>query len=168
MAASSIPANSPLEMSDIVVEITDLQQAVWVDESLIERAVRTVLEAAGVVSATVSIAIVDDAQITRLNHQFLQHDNATDVLSFALNEPQAPLDGEIIVSAETAQRMAARYGWEASAELLLYVIHGSLHLVGYDDVSAADQAEMRRREAEVLGQLGVAMPDGGIGNEHKP
>jgi probable rRNA maturation factor len=147
-------------MSDIVVDIVDLYEVAWVDKSLLKRAVRIVLSDAGVAKATISIAIVDDAHITRLNRQFLQHDYATDVLSFALSEPQAPLEGEVIVSAETAQRMAARYGWEASAELLWYVIHGSLHLVGYDDVSAADQAEMRRREAEVLGQLGIALPDG--------
>ena len=156
MAESSIQANSPLEMSDIVVDIVDLYEVTWVNKPLIEQAVRIVLSDARVAKATVSIAIVDDAHITRLNRQFLQHDDATDVLSFALNEPHAPLDGEVIVSAEMAQRMAGSYGWDVSAELLLYVIHGTLHLVGYDDASAADQAAMRRREAEVLGQLGIA------------
>ncbi len=158
MVALSIQDNSPLDMSDIAIDIADFHATVPIDHSLIELAVRIVLTDAGVQSATVSVAIVDDSKITRLNREFLNHDYATDVLSFTLSDPHTPLEGEVIVSAETAARTAARYGWEAPQELLTYIIHGTLHLVGYEDASPTQRAKMQLREADVLTRLGIAIP----------
>ncbi len=70
------------------------------------------------------------------------------MLSFVLEQGEGFLDGEVVVSAETAQRAAPRFGWSAAEELLLYVIHGTLHLAGYDDATpgaAGDDAHARRR-----------------------
>jgi probable rRNA maturation factor len=64
---------------------------------------------------------------------------------------------DIIFSAYTALTAAPRYGWSAGDELLLYVIHGALHLVGYDDQTPEAQAEMRRQEAAVLARLGLVV-----------
>jgi probable rRNA maturation factor len=63
------------------------------------------------------------------------------------------LDGEIVVSAETAASSCAEHGTTPENELLLYVVHGALHLVGYDDRDDASRAEMRRREREVLAEV---------------
>ena len=101
------------------------------------------------------MAVVDDATIARLNEQFLQHEGPTDVLSFVLEQAEGGLEGEVVVSAETALRTAPGFGWSAGEELLLYVIHGMLHLAGYDDATPAEKGVMRRREAEVLARLGV-------------
>ena len=68
------------------------------------------------------------------------------------------VEGELIVSADTAQRNASEYGWPAADELLLYVIHGALHLVGYGDHCAAESSEMRAAEARHLQRLGVPIP----------
>jgi probable rRNA maturation factor len=106
--------------------------------------------------ATVSIAIVDDETIHRLNRQFLEHDYPTDVLSFALTEPPH-LEGEIVASIDTARREAAQAGWSTDDELLLYAVHGALHLVGHDDHDPADAAAMRIAERAVLARLGVAV-----------
>jgi probable rRNA maturation factor len=84
----------------------------------------------------------------------LNHDYPTDVLSFLLERNDNRLEGEIIVSADTALSAAPRYGWSAGDELLLYVIHGALHLVGYDDQTPEAQAEMRRHEAAILARFG--------------
>lgn len=65
------------------------------------------------------------------------------------------LEGDVIASAETAIRLAARYDWPADDELLLYVVHGMLHLVGYDDRDPASRAEMRGREQHYLAELGL-------------
>ena len=68
------------------------------------------------------------------------------------------MPNSIIVSADTAISSAARYGWTAMDELLLYVIHGTLHLTGLDDHEPADIAEMRRQEARYLAPFGLTAP----------
>ena len=64
-------------------------------------------------------------------------------MSFPLEAAGGCLEGEVVVGAEVARREARRYGWTPHDELLLYVVHGLLHLVGYDD-AAGRRAEMRR------------------------
>ncbi|MFM8251963.1 MAG: rRNA maturation RNase YbeY [Planctomycetota bacterium] len=118
-------------------------------------AIRQVLADAHCDQAAISVAIVDDPTIHQLNVRFLQHDYPTDVLSFLLSDPSQPIEGEIIVSADTAARAAREYGWQLADELLLYVIHGTLHLVGYDDHQPRDLARMRRQERRHLQSFGL-------------
>ena len=66
------------------------------------------------------------------------------------------IDGEILLSADTAVREAADYGWDTSSEMALYVVHGLLHLCGYDDLTDEEQAIMRGREREILSALGLS------------
>ncbi len=99
------------------------------------------------------MAAVDDRTIHQLNRRYLDHDYPTDVLSFVLEEGPGTVEGEIIVSGDTAAASAPGYGWPAQDELLLYVIHGMLHLVGYDDKSPADAARMRQAEARLPGAV---------------
>jgi probable rRNA maturation factor len=140
----------------IDVEISNRQTAVAVDAGRLSDAVRSVLNEAGVRQASVSLAIVDDREIHRLNRRHLNHDYPTDVLSFLLDEEDDCLEGEIVVSAETAAAAAARFGWAPEDELLLYAVHGALHLVGYDDQEPAAQAEMRSQEAASLSRFGLS------------
>lgn len=123
---------------------------------LLERAVRHLLQESRVLRAEISVAIVDDPTIHQLNRQFLQHDYPTDVLTFPLESPEENglLAGEIIVSWDTAQRHAAELGLSAEGELLLYVVHGTLHLLGFDDHEAEEAAAMRNAERDCLKQLG--------------
>lgn len=65
------------------------------------------------------------------------------------------ISGEVVISAQTAKRDAARFGWGATDELCLYLIHGLLHLCGYDDLTRAERTLMRRREADLLHLTGV-------------
>jgi probable rRNA maturation factor len=140
----------------IRVEIADEQSLLTIDEPRLREAVVRVLEDAQVRHAVISLAIVDDAAMRPLNAQFLGHDYATDVLSFVLEQTADRLEGEIVVSAETAQSSAVRFGWRPQDELLLYVIHGALHLVGYDDLKPDLQAEMRRQERRHLEHFGLS------------
>jgi probable rRNA maturation factor len=140
-------------MLDIQLSNEQTQHAV--DEERLIAGVRTVLEGEGIRAATVSVAIVDDATIHRLNREFLHHDYATDVLSFVLEQNERQLEGEIVASADTAAAAAARAGWSVADELLLYVVHGTLHLVGYDDVGQESLAEMRDRERRYLAIFGI-------------
>ena len=127
------------------------------DRARLKKAVRLVLQDAGIRNAEISIAVVSDERMRELNRRYLEHDYPTDVLSFVLDhDDQAKaLDGEIIVSAEYAAREAARYGWATGDELLLYVIHGCLHLVGHDDTTPEGKRKMRQAEAKYLAKFGL-------------
>lgn len=120
----------------------------------VRRAVRLTLQGEGFEEPVlVSLVLCDDATIQALNHQFLGHDYPTDVLSFPLNAvtPEgARLLGEIIISVETAERNARRYRQPLEQELLRLVIHGTLHLLGYDDSTPDNRRRMRRKELAYL------------------
>jgi probable rRNA maturation factor len=108
--------------------------------------------------AELSIAIVGDQRMRRLNREFHATDETTDVLAFGYSDPGEPLDGEVIVCAPVARRQAKARGLPFRSELLLYVVHGVLHLGGEDDHERAAARRMRRREREVLAGLGVRLP----------
>jgi len=125
------------------------------DLAPLRRAIESVLAEGGIERGYVSLAVVDDPTIHQLNRQFLSHDYPTDVLSFVLDASEGQLEGEIIVSSDTAARAAEQYGWTADDELLLYVIHGALHLIGYDDHEEADRQQMRSAERRHLAHFGL-------------
>ena len=122
----------------------------------VEAAAQAVLQGEGVREAKVTLAFVDNAHIHRLNKQFLDHDEPTDVLTFPYTDPGAKsLEGEVVIGHEVANENAADRGHDANLELVLYVIHGCLHLCGYTDTDAAGAAEMRAKEREYLRKLGL-------------
>ena len=131
-------------------------QGTWpLDLERLRSVVEIVLRDAGIAAAEVSIAIVDDAAIWELNRRYLNHDFATDVLSFRLDDSthHQRLDGEIVVSADTAERNAQKYGWTMEDELVLYILHGALHLVGHDDANESQRHKMREAEVRYLARL---------------
>ena len=137
------------------VLITNEQSKYPIDADRIELAVNQVVEEAGVVSGDVSVAIVDDPTIHELNVQYLSHDYPTDVISFVLERREEHLEGEIIVSVDTAVELAEDYDWDWKHELLLYVIHGCLHLVGYNDKDPQAKVEMQQAERRHLTRFGI-------------
>jgi len=139
----------------ITTDIANNQSALPIDRQKIGRAVRAILEEESIPRAEISVAVVDDAAIRTLNRQYLNHDFPTDVLSFVLKRSPDYLEGEVIVSAQTAQAAAGQFGWSAANELLLYVIHGVLHLVGCRDGTAKERARMRSRERSTLSLFGL-------------
>ena len=143
------------------VEVANKQNRLPINEARLADAARRVLLGEEIESGTISIAVVDDLAIHKLNRQYLAHDYPTDVLSFVLEQtagPPASLQGEVIVSADTADTMAARIGWPPEDELLLYVIHGCLHLAGHDDQTDEAREAMRGRERFYLAELGIVEP----------
>ncbi len=129
-----------------------------VDERQLCQAARAILADSSFVSAAISIAVVDDGSIHELNCRYLDHDWPTDVLSFVLDERDNHLEGEVILSADTAASAAAEAGWPAEAEQLLYVIHGMLHLVGHRDQTPSEARQMRLAEAKYLRPFGFEPP----------
>ena len=139
--------------------IADEQSSLAVEHSRLREAVLSVLVVSDYESATISLAIVDDPTIHEINRNFLQHDYPTDVLSFVLAADKTHLEAELVVSTETAIRNAQEHDWPAENELLLYLVHGTLHLVGYRDEEPNDIEQMHRAEAMHLKQLGVSIPE---------
>ncbi len=143
----------------IEVEISDTQRHLRVDPAEVVDLVRHVLLREGRREASISIALVDQAAIHALNRVHLGHDWPTDVISFPLSTPDDPtLAGELVVSGELALATASEVGAEPRDELALYIIHGLLHLCGYDDHTESDTAAIRRRENELLADLGYSNP----------
>ncbi len=103
--------------------------------------------------------LVDDVVMRELNRAYRNIDRATDVLAFALNEgdfpdPNPEMFGDLVVSMETADRQALVAGHSTEKELAVLVVHGALHLLGYDhERSRADAERMARREKEILDTL---------------
>ena len=101
-----------------------------------------------------SFAVVNDERMRAVNREMLGHDYATDVLSFPMDEAPV-LRGDVLLSADTARREAASRGHPAYHELVLYAVHGVMHLLGFDDHSPADRRRMRRAERTALAALGL-------------
>ena len=152
------------------IEITDSQEHLTLDPAFLREVVETTLGMEEVAAATVSLAFIDYPAIHELNRRFLDHDDPTDVLSFLLESEVSHehseanddrpgrglrLEGEVIVSTETATRAATEFLWNPLDEVTLYVVHGLLHLVGYDDHADADRQRMRDRERAVLQTWGL-------------
>ena len=119
-------------------------------------AARAVLEAEGARAGKVTLAFVDNAHIHRLNNQFLKHDEPTDVLTFPYTDADAKtLEGEVVIGYEIAKEYAADREHDTNLELLLYAIHGCLHLCGYTDTDAGSESQMRAKEREYLAELNL-------------
>src|SRR5436190_11702705 len=131
------------------------QEIVPLDRGRLREIARAVLEGEDVKDYEISLALVDNPTIHRLNKQYLDHDEPTDVLSFPYSAANAKkLEGELIIGVQVAQEQAAERGNDVQTELALYVIHGLLHLCGYDDKSPRAEKEMRKRERHWLAALG--------------
>jgi probable rRNA maturation factor len=139
------------------------------DAALIERAVQTVLESEGVAGPVeVSVLVTDDAQLHELNRDYRGVDAPTDVLSFGAEDdaddgpafvrpPDAPRYlGDIALSYERVVSQAAEYGHSRERELAFLVVHGVLHLLGYDhERGPEDEAAMRARQDAAMEILGI-------------
>jgi probable rRNA maturation factor len=134
----------------ITIAITNRQRTLSIDRRRMRRAIQAIVRDSKITEARISIAVVDDATIAKLHDQFLNDPEPTDVLSFVLERSTHVLEGEVVVSADTAQAYAAQYDCTPEDELMLYVIHGTLHLVGFDDTTPRKRAVMRKKEKEYL------------------
>jgi probable rRNA maturation factor len=133
--------------------IEDCQTSVAVDVPLLAERARRALGVLretspdgepGFVTETeaVEISLVSDDEMARIHGEFLEDPTPTDVITFG--------HGELLVGAETAAREAAARGWPLERELLLYVVHGILHLQGFEDATDAGGTEMERVQERIL------------------
>jgi len=125
-----------------------------VDRRKIGSAARRILKALGYEGYELTVVLADDREITRLNRQYFRRNRPTNVISFPMMD-DSPLSlrsrilGDVVISAETAQRDAGEAGEKAEDEILFLMIHGILHLAGYDhEGSVAERRKMEAKERE--------------------
>lgn len=128
------------------MQVADLQRR-RVDRRAVRGVAAHVLRAEGRPDAALSVTLVDDEAMAELHERYSKVPGPTDVLAFPLGDE---LLGEVVVSTDTAAREAKERGLTLLRETLLYVTHGTLHLLGYDDHRAADRRVMHARQEELL------------------
>jgi len=136
------------------IDVTNLQDTVTIRRPAVRRAVRAAL---GDLLGCYSIVFVDDEHMREVNRKYLGRDDTTDVIAFSFDDAPLTRDdcvGEILVSAHVAAAEAEKRGIDVEAELILYVIHGALHLAGFDDATPEKAARMHDRERALLSELG--------------
>ncbi|MDR4499487.1 MAG: rRNA maturation RNase YbeY [Candidatus Scalindua sp.] len=142
----------------MIVEIADLQNHYRIRKEKVKRAVRAFLKKEGK-DAKLSIVFVDNNEIKKVNQRFLASHEITDVISFPLGSKPGFVNGEIIVSVETAVEVANSNRSSVEGEIILYIIHGILHLLGFDDNNSVNSRIMHEKETEVLSFLGFSVPE---------
>ena len=120
--------------------------------TVLMQAARAALRGEGVRNASIGIVCLNNRQCRQLNRKHLGHDYATDVLSFPL-ENTPVLEGEVYINLDRAREQARDYGVSPLHELARLVIHGTLHLAGFDDRTPARAARMHAREDQVLARI---------------
>lgn len=126
----------------------------------IQMTARRILNALGCPEAQLSILIVDDNQIADLNETYLNHTGPTNVISFPMQEgPFSDITpgllGDVVISADTAHREAVDAGMEMTDRFNQLLVHGILHLVGYDHVNSKEAAAaMEKKSDELMERIG--------------
>ncbi|MEZ6136522.1 MAG: rRNA maturation RNase YbeY [Pirellulaceae bacterium] len=151
----------PTIQLDIVYHVLDTPNRPIIDDSSrMHAAAEWIANRFGLSLLRASISIVDDPTIQAVNREHLDHDWPTDVVSLLFERieiaDRIEVDGEVICSLDTAQQLSAQAQWSAEDELLLYCIHGLLHLAGLDDLDEDQRRQMRQAEQECLAALRVA------------
>ena len=136
---------------NLLADETDPPLAGWLDVQLAR-----VASIEQVTDGYLSVAVVDDSQMARMHRQYKQTDGTTDVLAFDLRDEQDdPIEADLVICRDEAARQAAARGHAVRLELLLYAVHGLLHLLGYGDDAPDRAAAMHRREDELLTAVGL-------------
>lgn len=141
-------------------QITNLTEE-KIDENDLVKVIEKVSELLGIESSIVSIVLVDNEYIHKINKEYRNVDRETDVISFAFMDdetnPESGITdlGEIYISLEKAHSQSKEYGHSFKRELCFLLTHGLLHLLGYDHMTEEDEKEMFGLQEEVLNGLGI-------------
>ena len=137
------------------VLISDEQKAIKLDLDLIKDVAIEIMNFEGCPdNSQLSLVFCDDEAIKEVNNEYRGKDEPTDVLSFPMELenfiPEIRMLGDIVISTDTAIRQAKEYNHSTETEIVILLIHGLLHLNGYDHIKEDDCKKMRPRETEIL------------------
>ena len=149
------------------IRITNRQRARKIDVKRLKSAIQQTLDWQKVERADIGVRIVGEVEMTRLNETYLQHAGATDVITFDYSGavrlsakrlasrrhnpiPAPPLFGEIVVCLDEAILQAKKFRCDWRQEILRYVVHGILHLLGHEDLHVASRRRMKLEENRIM------------------
>ncbi|MDD4356351.1 MAG: rRNA maturation RNase YbeY [Smithellaceae bacterium] len=142
------------------IQIENQQKRIKIDKRKIRRQINTLLKLLNCGNMEISLTFVDDALMRQINQEYLGKDRPTNVISFPLQEGEfcninPEMLGDIVISVDTAGRDAARGNLSFDEEILFLIIHGLLHLRGYnhENTSTADARKMKKKEKELYSLL---------------
>ncbi len=131
------------------------QRKYKIDTTELKSQIRILLKTLNLEDSELSILLTRDSKIRELNRKFRNQDKSTDVLSFpqdeeAINENGQLMLGDIVISVETAEQQGKQHGLPLTKEILLLIIHGLLHLLGYDHERSSKEAKFMKKETRRL------------------
>ncbi len=151
-------------MSTIEITINNDQDHLEFDSKQIRNTIQFALNAFDVSEGSVSLVVVENDTIRQLKKEYFQIDEVTDVISFGLSQKDESFDCEIVINAQRAMDVAQEKTSDPIAELHLYVIHGLLHQLGYDDATDDGFEKMHQKEDQLLTELGFGNVFSGKGD----
>lgn len=138
----------------MIIRIRNLQKIKKIKLSELRRDVGRALRILNIRDKTLHCVLSDNRFIREINKSYFKKDRATDVISFPLEDRLCPgLLGEVVVSVEEAAENSKVYAVSFYRELMLYIVHGILHLIGYRDGNTRDRDRMERKQREILEQV---------------
>ncbi len=149
----------------MAIYLSNRQKALPINRGKLLRRVLKILKELNLADAELSISVISDEEMREINRQYRGRDKPTNVLSFAQDDAGANYDGiptpkgaprilgDVILAAETVQREAGELGYTDQEMFYFYLIHGLLHLIGYDHELGEDEAKRQEAETERLWQL---------------
>ena len=132
--------------------IYDIEELADLDDDWLNSICKNILIDKNQNTATISIILTNDKKLLQLKNQYFQQDVLTDVITFNLEEDGAPIDGEIYISLNRVSENAKEFKQDTGRELKRVIIHGCLHLLGYDDQTPEGKKTMTRMEDHYLSQ----------------
>ena len=132
-----------------LIQISNNHQSLKVGKAGVNKLVKQVLRTEKISARSIHIIFVDDEYLCRLHKEYLEDDTPTDVMSFDLTEDDR-IEGEIYISLDMAHAHAVQFDVSFDSEIARLIIHGLLHLKGYDDSTTAKRNEMQKREEYYL------------------
>lgn len=139
-----------------MMEISNRQRARKLNLQLLEEIAAAALEELNIKESELSIVLVSTKESAELNEKFLDHEGPTDVITFDYAETQktkGQLHGEIFICVDVAEKQAKEFETTWRLELVRYVVHGILHLIGHDDLNPVARKKMKRVEGRLVRKL---------------
>ena len=133
----------------------------YVDKDLLNKVADYAMKSEDVNNGVVNIIIVDNKKIREINKEYRKIDKETDVISFALEDDDTFIElpirvlGDIYISIDKVKVQASEYGHSEKREICFLVVHGILHLLGYDHMNASDEKVMFSKQEKILDELDI-------------
>jgi probable rRNA maturation factor len=148
---------SPETLGSIDIQIINSQRTKKINTRLLKQITLELFKELKVAQAELGVRLVGAKEMARINWQFLQHEGSTDVITFdhiesksKVRSPKSEVHGELFICVDDAILQARQFGTEWQSEVVRYVIHGILHLLGHDDLKPAPRREMKRAENRLV------------------